>query len=110
MHGYATAHTDDDYRFVYVGCAGTFTGVHKDVYGSYSWSTNVAGRKQWWLFPPHLAPHLRRFPPVRTSETVHDVRDYDHARFPEVELALREVIIVDQEPGETIFVCVRVPL
>ena len=37
----------DDYRFVYIGKKGTFTPLHKDVFRSYSWSTNIAGRKRW---------------------------------------------------------------
>jgi len=36
---------DDDFRFVYLGIQGTFTPFHKDVYNSYSWSTNVVGKK-----------------------------------------------------------------
>lgn len=41
-----------DFRFCYVGPAGTFTPLHRDVYSSYSWSANIVGRKSWWLFPP----------------------------------------------------------
>lgn len=35
-----------DYRFVYLGPAGTWTPVHHDVLCSYSWSANVCGRKR----------------------------------------------------------------
>ncbi|XP_055951203.1 2-oxoglutarate and iron-dependent oxygenase JMJD4-like isoform X2 [Argiope bruennichi] len=28
------------------------TPLHADVYGSYSWSANICGRKRWLLFPP----------------------------------------------------------
>ena len=31
---------------------GTWTPLHADVMRSYSWSTNVAGRKRWLLLPP----------------------------------------------------------
>lgn len=34
-----------DYRFVYLGPAGSWTPLHADVLRSYSWSANVAGRK-----------------------------------------------------------------
>ena len=44
--------TYDDFRFVYVGIQGTSTPFHKDVYDSYSWSTNVAGRKLWTFWTP----------------------------------------------------------
>ena len=37
---------DRDYRFCYAGRAGTSTGLHFDVLGSYSWSTNIVGRKR----------------------------------------------------------------
>lgn len=43
---------EDDYRFLYLGPKGTTTGVHHDVLCSYSWSVNLAGIKEWTLFPP----------------------------------------------------------
>ncbi len=49
----------DDYRFVYVGPAGSWTPFHCDVFGSFSWSANVAGRKKWIFFPPGDEDHLR---------------------------------------------------
>ncbi|KFM67259.1 hypothetical protein X975_20920, partial [Stegodyphus mimosarum] len=45
-------HENDDYQFVYMGPKGTWTPLHADVFGSYSWSANVCGRKKWLLFPP----------------------------------------------------------
>ena len=41
----------DDYRFVYIGPKGSWTPFHADVYGSFSWSANVIGRKRWILLP-----------------------------------------------------------
>ncbi|XP_035204401.1 2-oxoglutarate and iron-dependent oxygenase JMJD4-like [Stegodyphus dumicola] len=35
-----------------MGPKGTWTPLHADVFGSYSWSANVCGRKKWLLFPP----------------------------------------------------------
>ena len=46
--------TNDDFRFVYLGIQGTSTPFHKDVYDSYSWSTNVVGRKLWTFWPPEV--------------------------------------------------------
>lgn len=43
-----------DYRFTYLGPSQTFTPLHRDVYASYSWSTNILGRKRWWLIPPEV--------------------------------------------------------
>lgn len=50
----------DDFRFCYAGLSGTSTPLHRDVYTSYSWSTNIVGRKRWTLYSPRLAPLLRR--------------------------------------------------
>jgi hypothetical protein len=44
-----------DYRFVYMGPAGSWTPCHADVLRSYSWSVNVCGRKRWLLLPPEQA-------------------------------------------------------
>ncbi|CDO69502.1 hypothetical protein BN946_scf184785.g7 [Trametes cinnabarina] len=102
MNAYYSAHTLDDFRFVYVGAAGTFTPLHRDVYTSYSWSTNVSGRKRWWLFPPEQTPLLLRKGGEEHLETVYDVRDVDPAQFPQFVRA--QPVIIEQGPGETIFV------
>ena len=44
--------TDGDYRFLYWGPKGSFTGRHSDVIHSFSWSYNVVGVKEWKFFPP----------------------------------------------------------
>lgn len=49
----------DDYRFVYMGPAGSWTPFHADVFRSYSWSANICGRKKWLLFPPGQEELLR---------------------------------------------------
>jgi hypothetical protein len=99
MNAYYSAHTTDDFRFVYVGVAGTFTPLHRDVYCSYSWSTNVCGRKRWWLFPPAQTRYLF----IKGRNTcVYDVRNVDAIQFPE--FAKTTPVVVEQEAGETIFV------
>lgn len=102
MNAYYSACTDDDFRFVYVGAAGTFTPLHRDVYTSYSWSTNVAGRKRWWLFPPEQTRLLFRTGGEEHLEVAFDVRAVDSAAFPLFNQA--SPIVVEQGPGETIFV------
>jgi hypothetical protein len=95
----------DDFRFVYMGVAGTFTPLHRDVYCSYSWSTNVVGYKKWTLFPPAVTPYIYANKGRGTSkERVFDVRKYDRNRFPEFEKALSEAMVVVQKPQESIFV------
>ena len=103
MNAYYSACTRDDFRFVYVGAAGTFTPLHRDVYTSYSWSTNVCGRKRWWLFPPAQTPFLFRKGGEEHLETEYDVRNVDPTQFPRFDQACP--IIVEQGPRETIFVC-----
>ncbi|KAK1921067.1 hypothetical protein DB88DRAFT_513800 [Papiliotrema laurentii] len=80
-----------DFRFCYLGPRGTFTPLHRDVYGSYSWSANVVGRKLWWFFPPD---QLERVKDSR-GELVFDVREMEEEG---------GGIKVVQEEGEVIFV------
>ena len=47
FHFHFTSH-----RFVYVGPAGSWTPFHSDVFGSFSWSANIVGRKRWIFYPP----------------------------------------------------------
>ncbi|KAI0077514.1 Clavaminate synthase-like protein [Panus rudis PR-1116 ss-1] len=99
MNSYYTGHTDDDFRFVYMGAEGTFTPLHRDVYTSYSWSTNIFGRKRWWLFPPEQTPYLFM---KNRNVNVYDIRKVDEEDFPDIRKA--KPIVVEQEAGETIFV------
>ena len=69
------------------------------MYGSYSWSTNIAGRKRWWLFPPSDTEYL--FMKERRV-CVNDVRVVHKEKFPEFEKA--HPIVVEQQAGETMFV------
>ena len=46
----------DDYKFVYLGPKGSWTPFHTDVYGSFSWSANIAGYKKWIFFPRGKEP------------------------------------------------------
>ena len=102
MNAYYSAQTEDDFRFVYVGATGTFTPLHRDVYTSYSWSTNISGRKRWWLFPPEQTQLLFRKGGETHLEVAYDVRDVDSQNFPLFHEA--RPIVVEQGPGETIFV------
>ncbi|GJP53964.1 hypothetical protein CLOM_g13074 [Closterium sp. NIES-68] len=91
----------DDYRFVYMGRAGTWTPLHTDVLRSFSWSVNVCGRKRW-LF---LSPDQTRYVTHRhtRSTTVYDVDSpVDATLFPEFHKAVW--MMVDQRAGDAIFV------
>jgi hypothetical protein len=76
---------------------------------SYSWSTNVVGRKRWWLFPPSVTSHITR----RNGETVADDNligtplnpdTVDEAVWPGWRIAKEAMYVMEQEEGETIFV------
>lgn len=41
-----------DYRFAYIGPSSTWTPLHFDVFGTYSWSLNVCGEKLWFFPSP----------------------------------------------------------
>jgi len=95
----------DDFRFVYLGFKGTFTPLHRDVYCSYSWSTNIFGCKKWTLFPPSVTAFLYgRGERHSLREQVFDVRSYDSLQFPSFSRAIAEAIVIIQKPQETIFV------
>lgn len=70
------------------------TPFHADVFGSFSWSTNLSGKKRWLLLPPgeeqKLANRFGRFPFSIDEPALltHDVRHF----------------VVDQCAGETVFV------
>ncbi|KAJ1840718.1 JmjC domain-containing protein 4 [Coemansia sp. RSA 2703] len=89
---------EDDYRFCYMGGRGTWTPFHEDVWRSYSWSTNVCGRKRWILVP---AGQNELFTDG-LGNWVHDLRNYDEQKFPRLK-ELRTIEVV-QEAGETVFV------
>ena len=46
----------NDYRFLYIGPKGSWTPLHCDVFGSYSWSANIVGRKRWLFWRPGEEP------------------------------------------------------
>ncbi|KAL7409999.1 hypothetical protein BDY24DRAFT_418319 [Mrakia frigida] len=95
---------EDDFKFVYLGSPNTTTHLHRDVYSSNSFSTNLLGRKRWTLFPPSHSHLLRRFPDLPRSQLISDVREVDKSVFRGWEEARKKAVVVIQEEGETIFV------
>jgi len=88
----------DDYRFCYLGPRGSWTPFHADVYRSYSWSTNICGRKLWTLFSPDQVPLLRD----SRGDFPYDLRHVDHTKFPH--FAKTRPLTLVQNPGESLFV------
>ena len=74
--------------------------MHADVLSSHSWSANICGAKEWWLFPPSETSKLQDAAGVN----VDDVRlgFYDSERFPRV--ADAACLRVTQPPRSTLFV------
>ncbi|XP_031501361.1 uncharacterized protein LOC116265001 [Nymphaea colorata] len=89
-----------DYRFVYMGCKGTWTPLHADVFRSYSWSANVCGKKVWHFLSP-LQSHLIFDRNLKNS--VYDIfDDVSDTQFP----GFRKTVWMrcTQEKNEVIFV------
>ena len=94
--------SEDDYRFVYLGPAGTSTPLHHDVLLSYSWSANVAGCKRWTLFPPSETHKLLDRTGRRLAHDVHLARAEAAGEFPALGGARRVEVV--QRAGEALFV------
>jgi hypothetical protein len=112
----------------YMGPTGTCTRLHRDVCqsfpssylpdlhlssdNSYSWSTNIVGRKKWWLFPPEVTRYITK----PNGETITDeitISSFDADKFtpdplvwPNWGTAKKAMYVVEQQEGETIFVYV----
>lgn len=70
------------------------TPFHADVFGSFSWSTNVAGRKEWLLLPPGEEQKLtNRYGQLPFSVQLADLVAQNVRHF-----------VVEQDAGETVFV------
>jgi len=95
-----------DYRFVYLGRKGTWTPIHADVLRSYSWSTNIAGRKRWLLLAPeHTHLLMDRFGRDIAPSFNLATQDSDAAnRFPNLAQAAELAQEVYQGVDEAIFV------
>lgn len=88
-----------DYRFIYIGPQGSFTPFHSDVFGSYSWSANVIGRKKWIFLPPGEERKVEKYP----DKFVYDI----HSEEAELLQSRHGAVVsceVIQNSGDLIFV------
>ena len=85
-----------DYRFVYLGPAGSFTPLHADVLRSHSWSSNISGRKRWQLLPPECCNMLEDATSGSLPLSFEEL-DNVHNLSP-------HILEVVQYPGEVLFV------
>jgi hypothetical protein len=99
--------TNGSYKFIYLGPKGSCTRFHVDVLCSFSWSTNICGRKHWYMIPPqytyllfdcfgNLAAHLH--------QDTEEGEGGNNTFYPGLKLARLYAIEVVQESTETIFV------
>jgi hypothetical protein len=89
---------DDDYKFLYFGVEGTKSFLHVDVFRSYSWSTNIVGRKKWIFVSPEDVSNVFG----TESESIIDVDSISDQSIKEK--IFKYAIIFIQNAGETIFV------
>ena len=88
-----------DYRFVYIGPRQSWTPLHSDVFGSYSWSANIVGRKKWIMLPPGEEDKVRD----TFGNVVFDVESEESKVLQEKNGQIRRIEFV-QETGEIVFV------
>ncbi|CCW60967.1 unnamed protein product [Phytomonas sp. EM1] len=89
--GFGNGH--EDYRFAYIGPTGTWTPLHYDVFGTYSWSFNVCGKKRWF-FPTHEGNEFLKQHTIKGFPAPPDIRvlqGFEYWSFV-------------QHPGELVFV------
>lgn len=90
---------ENDYRFVYIGPKGSWTPFHTDVFGSYSWSANIVGKKRWIFFPPGEELKLKD----KFGNLVYDVESKE-AQLLETTNGTAIKLEVIQNSGEIVFV------
>jgi len=62
-----------DYRFVYIGPKDSFTPFHSDVFGSFSWSANIIGIKEWIFVAPGEENKVELSP----ANYIHDIESLE---------------------------------
>ncbi|XP_063698725.1 2-oxoglutarate and iron-dependent oxygenase JMJD4 homolog [Culicoides brevitarsis] len=94
LNEYLVDTQQDDYKFVYIGPAGSYTPFHADVFSSFSWSVNIFGRKTWIFVPPGEEKKLKdKFGSLPFTIDVEILREKNVKYF-----------VVTQETGNAIFV------
>ena len=97
-----------DYRFVYLGAAKTYTPFHTDVFGSYSWSLNLSGMKEWWFVPAEDMHLLGKEPPLHWMKPFREAKDNESVPYEVMTLTYEgkaiRVVRFYQKPGDLVFV------
>ncbi|KAJ6222421.1 hypothetical protein RDWZM_000966 [Blomia tropicalis] len=98
LNEYCLSNRVTDYRFVYLGPQSSSTPVHIDVFGSYSWSANICGRKKWLFIPSCNVMKLKQLLNYKIPNDLYTIDNREEI-FQKVEAF--EVI---QNSGEILFV------
>jgi len=85
----------NDYRFVYIGPKNSWTPLHSDVFGSFSWSANIVGKKKWIFLVPGEEDKLRD----NLGNLAFDVDSIEESK----KSTLNKIVMI-QDEGEIIFV------
>jgi len=88
-----------DYKFVYIGPKDSFTPFHSDVFGSFSWSANVVGIKDWIFLPPGEEKKVE----ISSSNYVYDILNQQSKNLQEKNGYVK-MFHVEQNCGDVIFV------
>jgi hypothetical protein len=95
---------DSDFKFLYLGGAGTFTSLHHDVFRSNSWSASISGRKRWIIYHPLEEPNLKdSFEQFAPTGQWGSMTQSQRASWPRVE-AVKSYVDLVQQPGDIIFI------
>lgn len=84
---------DADYKFCYLGPAGSKTRLHTDVIRSNSWSAQIAGRKEWKLLDPKYSSL------VENEQGICHMQDFEQS-----ESAKELITHIVQYPGQIFYV------
>ncbi len=119
----------DDFKFLYLGMAGTSTWLHHDVICSHSWSAQISGFKLWLLFEPSVSNLLvdsrtgecvltdvLSAAPQRVKDSIQDcIKEQMHGKCLQLPIALQskpalpEDSFLPAEVWDAVHVCVQPP-
>jgi hypothetical protein len=80
-----------------------------DVFGSYSWSANVCGRKRWVFFPPEQGPLLKVAPHITHEPDRAAHARLTHALIPRPPGQVRQPHVRHRRRSEGIGICISGP-
>lgn len=86
-----------EFRWVFIGKKGTFTGLHSDIYNTAAWLGLVSGKKRFYIYNEVDSERIRKFGNLEKT----NILNLDSLL--ESFFDTLNPIIVDVEPGEIIY-------